>query len=60
MECIGWGQQYHKKYLVKRNEKKEKEEMKRKKIKGKEGFPIKDQKKLKRKRLEENRIIPDQ
>jgi len=34
--------------------------MKRKKIKGKEGFPIKDQKKLKRKRLEENRIIPDQ
>ena len=34
--------------------------MKRKKTKGKEGFPIKDRKKVKRKRLEENRIIPDQ
>ena len=43
----------------------EKEQMKRKKRKknekkGKEGFPIKDRKKVKRKRLEENRIIPDQ
>ena len=38
----------------------ENEEMKRKKRKGKEGFPIKDQKEVKRKRSEENRIIPDQ
>ena len=38
--------------------------MKRKKIKNekkeKEGFPIKDWSKVKRKRSEENRIIPDQ
>ena len=34
--------------------------MKRKKRKGKEGFPIKDRKKVKRKRSEENKIIPDQ
>ena len=34
--------------------------MKRKKRKGKEGFPIEDWKKAKRERLEENRIIPDQ
>ena len=32
------------------NEKKEKEEMKRKKRKGKEGFPIEDRKKVKRKK----------
>ena len=34
--------------------------MKRKKRKGKEGFPIEDWKKVKRKRSEENRIIPGQ
>jgi len=34
--------------------------MKRKKRKGKEGFPIKDRKKVKWKRSEENRIIPNQ
>ena len=34
--------------------------MKRKKRKGKEGFPIEDQKKAKRERSEEKRIIPDQ
>ena len=44
----------------KKNEKKEKEEMKRKKRKGKEGFTIKDWKKVKGKRSEENKIIPDQ
>ena len=41
-------------------EKNEKEEMKRKKRKGKEGFPIEDRKKAKREGSEENRIIPDQ
>ena len=41
-------------------EKKGEKEIKRKKRKGKEGFPIKDRKKVKRKRSEENRIIPDQ
>ena len=30
------------------------------KKKGKEGFPIKDRKKVKRERLEENRVILDQ
>ena len=57
----GWGR---------KSEKKEKEEMERKKKKKmkikkrtkerKEGFPIKDWKKVKRKRSEENRVIPDQ
>ena len=28
--------------------------------KGKEGFPIKDRKKVKRKRSKENKVIPDQ
>ena len=37
----------------------EKEEMKRKKRKGKEGFPIEDRKEVKNK-SEENRVIPDQ
>ena len=37
--------------------------MKRKKRKGKEGFPIEDRKKVKRKKIKgrrKNRIIPDQ
>ncbi len=30
------------------------------KRKGKEGFPIEDRKKVKRKKMEENKIVPDQ
>ena len=43
-----------------KKKKQEKQEMKRKKRKGKEGFPIKYWKKVKRKRSKENRIILDQ
>ena len=43
-----------------KKEKNEKEEKKKNEKKGKEGFPIKDRKKVKRKRSEENRVILDQ
>ena len=54
---------FPKKGIKGRNGKKEKEKMKIKKRtikkKEKEGFPIKDWRKERRKRSEENRIIPD-